>query len=243
MEIKMKILALDSTAKTMSVALTDDERLIGLTVLNTENTHSTTLLPAIEGMLSGAGMTLSEIELLVCSAGPGSFTGVRIGAATVKGLAFADGKKCIGVSSLEALAMNITAGSGIVCAVMDARRNQLYNALFEIDENGLKRKSPDRVITKDELYAELSEYKGKIYIVGDGYKIAKAALSTLDCPETSETVKYQNAYSVAMLGLKSYKSLSDSEREKLTASALSPVYLRASQAEREREEKLKSSNG
>ena len=238
----MKILALDSTAKTMTVSVTDDERLIGLTVLNTENTHSVTLLPAVESMLGGAGLTLSDIELLVCSAGPGSFTGVRIGAATVKGLAFADGKKCIGVSSLEALAMNIASGSGMVCAVMDARRNQLYNALFEIDENGLKRITPDRVITKDELYAELSEYKGRIYIVGDGYKIARAALETLDCPETPETAKYQNAYSVAMLGLKNYSRLSESEREGLTAASLSPVYLRASQAERERNERLGAEN-
>ena len=236
----MKILALDSTAKTMSVSVTDDKRLIGLTVLNTANTHSTTLLPAIEGMLKGAGLTLDDIELFVCSAGPGSFTGVRLGAATVKGLAFASGARCIGVSSLMALAMNITSGSGMVCAVMDARRSQLYNALFEINENGIKRITPDRVITKDELKAELSEYKGKIYIVGDGYAIAKDALSALDCPETPETARYQNAYSVACLGYESYMSLSESERDGLTASALAPVYLRASQAEREREEKLKN---
>lgn len=236
----MIILAIDSTAKTSTVALTDNEKLIGLSVLNTNNTHSTTLLPAIESLLSGAGLTVDGIELLVCSAGPGSFTGVRIGAATVKGLAFAGNKKCIGVSSLQALAMNVSRGSGIVCAVMDARRNQLYNALFEINGSKLKRLTPDRVITKDELYAELSEYKGKIYIVGDGYAIAKEALSSLDCPETAETEKYQNAYSVARLGLESYNALSESEREGLTAAALSPVYLRASQAEREREERLKS---
>ncbi len=236
----MIILAIDSTAKTSTVALTDNERLIGLSVLNTNNTHSTTLLPSVENLLNGAGMTPDDIELFVCSAGPGSFTGVRIGAATVKGLAFGGNKKCIGVSSLEALAMNITSGLGIVCAVMDARRNQLYNALFEINDGELKRLTPDRVITKDELYCELSAYKGKVYIVGDGYLIAREALSSLDCPETSETAKYQNAYSVALLGLKSYGALSEIEREGLTAAALSPVYLRASQAEREREERLKS---
>ena len=236
----MIILAIDSTAKTSTVSITDNEKLIGLSVLNTNNTHSTTLLPAVENLLSGAGLTADDVELFVCSAGPGSFTGVRIGAATVKGLAFAGNKKCIGVSSLEALAMNITSGSGIVCAVMDARRNQLYNALFEINDGVLKRLTPDRVITKDELFAELSECKEKIYIVGDGYSIAKEALSSLDCPETAETAKYQNGYSVALLGLKNYNALSESEREGLTAAALSPVYLRASQAEREREEKLKN---
>lgn len=227
----------------MSVSLTENERLIGLSILNTENTHSTTLLPSIEGMLCAAGMTPSDVDLYVCSAGPGSFTGVRIGAATVKGLAFAGNKKCIGVSSLEALAMNVTDGEGIVCAVMDARRNQLYNALFEINRDGvLKRLTPDRCITREELLSELSNTKEKIYLVGDGYDIAKNALKSLNCPDIRETVKYHNAYSVAMLGFKSYNDLSDVEREKLTASALSPVYLRASQAEREREERLKVEN-
>ena len=235
----MKILAVDTTAKTLSVCLAEDERLLGITVLNTENTHSTTLLPEIEGMLKSTGTDINDIELFCCSAGPGSFTGVRIGTATVKGLAFAGKAKCIGVSSLEALAMNIPSGEGIVSPVMDARRGQLYNALFEINANGeLKRLTPDRVITKDELCGELSGVNKKIYLVGDGYKIAKEALSALDCPEMPETCKYQNAYSVAMLGLKQYKSLPDSEKEKLSAAALSPIYLRASQAERERLEKL-----
>ena len=237
----MIVLAIDTTAKTSTAALTDDERLIGLSILNTNNTHSVTLLPSVERMLSAAGMTPSDVDLFVCSAGPGSFTGVRIGAATVKGLAFAENKKCVGVSSLEALAMNIRSGSGMIVSVMDARRDQLYNALFERSEDGvLKRLTPDRVITKDVLNAELSDYKGEIYIVGDGYNIAREVLSSLDCRETAETEKYQNAYSVAMLGLKTYNLCGEQEREGFTAAALSPVYLRASQAEREREERLKA---
>ena len=236
----LKILAIDSTAKTSTVALTENERLIGLSILNTNNTHSVTLLPSVEGILSGAGITARDVDLFVCSAGPGSFTGVRIGAAAVKGLAFADGKKCIGVSSLEALAMNVTEGDGTVCAVMDARRNQLYNALFEIKGKTLKRLTPDRVITTDELSEELSGCTGKIYVVGDGREIALTALCGHELPDISETAKYQNAYSVALLGLKEYLGLSEQEREGLTASALSSVYLRASQAEREREEKIKN---
>ena len=94
----MKILAIDTTAKTATAALTEDEKLIGLVVLNTPNTHSVTLLPAIEGLLSGASVTVDDIDLYVCSAGPGSFTGVRIGTSTIKGLAYAQGKTCIGVS-------------------------------------------------------------------------------------------------------------------------------------------------
>ncbi len=234
------ILAVDTTAKTSTVALTEDERLIGLSIFNTENTHSTTLLPTVESILGSACVNVGDIDLFVCSAGPGSFTGVRIGAATVKGLAFTNNTKCIGVSSLEALAMNIICQDGLVCAVMDARRNQLYNALFELKKGGLERKTDDRVITKEELVKELTGYRGKVHIVGDGYDIAAEALKDLDCPKTAETAKYQNAYSVAMLGLKKYRALSENEREKLTPAALAPVYLRVSQAEREREEKLKT---
>lgn len=235
----MIILAIDTTAKTATVALTEDERLIGLSILNTNNTHSVTLLSTIESMLSAANVTLNDVGLLVCSAGPGSFTGVRIGAATVKGLAFANGIRCIGVSSLEALAMNIPFVSGTVCAVMDARRGQLYNALFEMSDGVLTRITPDRVITAEELASELSEHKEKIYTVGDGYAIAREALSSHDLPDIPETLRYQNAYSVAMLGLKKYNLCTAEEREKLTAAALSPIYLRASQAERERNERLK----
>ena len=234
----MKILALDSTSKTATAALTEDEKLIGLTVLDTGNTHSVTLLPTVNGLLENSGTDISEIDLFVCSAGPGSFTGVRIGAATVKGLAFWENKPCVGVSALEALAMNVNAESGIICPVMDARRGQLYNALFSAEPNGvIKRLTEDRIITKDELREELYGRGMRIYLTGDGYKIAKAALSETDCPETPELQRYHNAYNVALLGYRTYTSASEEQRAAFTPSALSPVYLRASQAERERLER------
>ena len=126
----MKILGIDTTAKTATAAIVEDGRLIAITVLNTPNTHSVTLLPMIDGLLKSAGLTLNDIDVFSCSVGPGSFTGVRIGTSAIKGLAYANGKPCVGVSSLEALAMNVTAEDGIICPVMDARRGQLYNALF-----------------------------------------------------------------------------------------------------------------
>ena len=234
----MKILALDSTSKTATAAITEDEKLIGLTVLDTQNTHSVTLLPTINSLLENSGTDIGEIDLFVCSAGPGSFTGVRIGAATVKGLAFTENKPCVGVSSLEALAMNINAENGIICPVMDARRGQLYNALFSAEADGkMKRLTEDRIITKDELRDELYGRGVRIYLTGDGYKIAKAALTETDCPETPELQRYHNAYNVALLGYRKYLSASESEREAFTPSALSPIYLRASQAERERLER------
>lgn len=238
----MKILAIDTTAKTATAAITENERLIGLTVLNTPNTHSVTLLPMINGLLFGASLTLGDIDLLVCSSGPGSFTGVRIGAATVKGLAFADGKPCIGVSSLEALALGITEADGIICPVMDARRNQLYNALFTYENGKLKRLTPDRVLTAAELAAELSGAPVTVHLTGDGTAIAEKALQGMDVRLPHEVLRYHNAYGVALLGYKEYEAMTEDEKALCTASKLSPVYLRASQAERERLERLEKEN-
>ena len=232
----MKILAIDTTAKTATAAITENERLIALTTLNTPNTHSVTLLPMINGLLSGASLTVEDIDLLVCSAGPGSFTGVRIGAATIKGLAFANKKTCIGVSSLEALAMNVTE-DGTVCPVMDARRNQLYNAIFKRENGALTRLTPDRVISADELRSELLNEEGRIFITGDGSEIAKRALAEKSIAQPHEVLCYHNAYNVALLGYKTYLGATDNEKKDFTAKELSPTYLRASQAERERLER------
>ncbi len=228
----MKILAFDTTAKTAAVSVTEDERLIALSVLNTPNTHSVTLLPSADTLLNGAGIDIDEIDMFVCSAGPGSFTGVRIGVAAVKGLAFSENKPCVGVSALEALAMNLSGFEGIVCSAMDARRGQLYNAIFESDGKEIKRLTPDSAITADELASELSCCEKPIYITGDGYKIAKNALSSLNLVETPELLRYHNAYQVAVLGYRTYMSATEEERACFTHTALSPVYLRPSQAER-----------
>lgn len=238
----MKILAIDTTAKTATAALTENESLLGLTVLNTPNTHSVTLLSMIDGILKGANVTLADIDLLVCSAGPGSFTGVRIGAAAIKGLAYPENKMCIGVSALEALALNVTATDGIVCPVMDARRNQLYNALFKYENGALKRLTPDRVLTSNELASELSNAPETVYLTGDGSEIAKKALEGASVAEPHEVLRYHNAYNVAILGYKTYLAASEDEKKSFTAEKLSPVYLRVSQAERERLERLEKEN-
>jgi tRNA threonylcarbamoyladenosine biosynthesis protein TsaB len=232
----MKILAIDTTAKTASAALTENERLIALTTLNTPNTHSVTLLPMINGLLEGASLMAKDIDLLVCSAGPGSFTGVRIGTSAIKGLAYADNKACVGVSSLEALALNVTE-NGIVCPVMDARRNQLYNALFKCENGKLTRLTPDRVLSADELKAELESEADRIFITGDGSDIACKALKGLDVRLPHEVLRYHNAYNVALLGYKTYGSATEKERNSFTAEKLAPTYLRMSQAERERLER------
>ncbi len=236
----MKILAFDTTAKTATVAVTEDERIIALTVLNTPNTHSVTLLPCAQTLLDGAGIDIKEIDMFACSAGPGSFTGVRIGVATIKGLAYPENKPCVGVSALEALAENLAGQDGIICPVMDARRGQLYNALFEYSDGSLNRITEDRLITADELREELSKLDKAIRLTGDGYAIAEKALSGLNVIDTPELLRYHNAYHVAALGYRKYMSSTEEKKRGFTASSLSPVYLRASQAERSLKEKLEA---
>ena len=153
----MKILAIDSTAIVASVAICDDERLAALYTVNNGNTHSETLLPMVESALSQSKLTVDDIGLFAVSAGPGSFTGVRIGVSTVKGLAFGSDIHCIGVSTIEALAYNLKGSDGILCPVMNARRNQVYNALFKFEGERLVRLCPDRAIAVKDLGAELAE--------------------------------------------------------------------------------------
>lgn len=232
----MIILALDSTAQTGSVALCRDEKLIASFTLNTGNTHSETLLPSVEAVLSLGGMTADDVDLFACAKGPGSFTGVRIGAATVKGLAFGKDKPALGVSTLEALAYNLRGFSGILCPVMNARRSQVYNALFRAENGKLQRLCPDRAISLSELSEELAAYGDTpVYLSGDGYDMTRAALTDCNLPETPEELIYQSGYSVAMCALAAYEA-----GDRTTDAELVPTYLRLPQAERERLEKEKN---
>ena len=234
------ILAVDSTAKVASAAITRGTRLMYTATSDTGYTHSETLLPMIESMLSILHLSISDIGLFACSAGPGSFTGVRIGAAVIKGLAFGTDVPCVSVSSLEALAQNISPFNGILCPSMDARRGQLYNALFRCSGTSVERLTPDRAISIEDLSTELAGFKGeKIYLSGDAYDLLHDAL--IGCginPEpTPELLRRQNAYSVAACAYNAYlrgKTVTDSDLE--------PVYLRLPQAERERLERERKTN-
>ncbi|MBQ7910480.1 MAG: tRNA (adenosine(37)-N6)-threonylcarbamoyltransferase complex dimerization subunit type 1 TsaB [Clostridia bacterium] len=236
----MLILALDSTAQVGSVALCEDERLIAEYTLNTGHTHSETLLPMVESVLKIAGYTVDDVELFVCTAGPGSFTGVRIGAATVKGMAFGKDTPCIGVSTLEALALNGVALDGILCPCMNARRQQVYNALFDCDGATLTRLCEDRALAISELGEELTEtYPDRpVYLMGDGATITYDALHDQLGDRLvllPERLIHQSGYNTAMCGLRLYR-----EGVRTTDFELAPVYLRPSQAERMRMEKLKN---
>ena len=225
----MKILALDSTAKTSSVAILEDDRLLCLYSANIKNTHSETLLPMIKSSLSSLGLTNEDIDAYAVSEGPGSFTGVRIGVATIKGLAFSTGKPCVGVSTIEALAENLSGFFGVVCPIMNARRGQVYTGAFLDGRRVLE----DCCIMLSDLIPMLEKHERPIYFCGDGYDLILNE-EIKNKMQTPELLIYQNAYSVGKIAhskIINGESISDSD--------LRVEYLRKAQAEREREEKLK----
>lgn len=228
----MKILAVDSSALVASAALCEDGRLLAEYTINNKNTHSETLLPMIESLLSFFSLEIKDIDLFAVSSGPGSFTGVRIGAATVKGLAFASEKPCVGVSTLEALAYNLRFHKGLICPVMNARRAQVYTALFRSDGESLTRLMPDSALAISELDSILAEYGEEVALVGDGYGVTEDGFCKTALRYVPERLRHQSAFSVAEVALKLYR-----EGKVGSDAELCVDYLRPSQAERERAER------
>ncbi len=231
----MKILALDSTAGPASAAILEDGKLLGEYFINTRQTHSQTLLPMVESVLQCTGSTLEEIGLFAVSAGPGSFTGVRIGVACIKGLAFPKDTLCAGVSTLEAMAYNLVDREGILCAVMDARCGQVYNALFAADGKKLTRITEDRALAAEELAQECKKYEQPIFLVGDGAELCynKDSFQQLNVELPPQPLRYQRAWGVALAAGKAYQ-----EGKAVVPAQLAPVYLRLPQAERELKKRL-----
>ena len=232
----MKILAVDSSSVTASVALVEDKKIISEFFMNAGLTHSETLAPMVESVLTNAKTKLSEVDLLAVSNGPGSFTGLRIGASIVKAMALAAGKPCVGVSSLYALAQSSWNSESVICACMDARRDQLYNALFKVQGEKIIRLTEDRAISVENLIAELQNLGEKIEFVGDGAVICynstgKNSLCTL----TPEKNRYIKASGVAFAAKEIYNNDAVSD-----LCDLSLNYIRIPQAERLlKENKLK----
>ena len=228
----MLILALESSAKAASVALMEDESLIAQYSQCSGLTHSRTLLPMVEDMLKNTEKKIADVDLIAVAHGPGSFTGIRIGVSTVKGLAWASDKKCVGVSTLEAMAWHGVSAGGLICPVMDARRSQVYNALFETDGDGRPvRLTEDRAVSRAGLAGELKDYECAPLLVGDGAKLTYDYLTNegIACRMAPANLLYQSAWGVGMAAL---------GKEAGGADDLLPVYLRLSQAERERQERL-----
>ncbi len=230
----MLLLAFETTAKAASVALFDGEKLLGESYQNTGLTHSQTLLVMAQDLLSQCGKNPSDVEAVAVANGPGSFTGVRIGVAAAKGFAWGKEIPCYGVSTLESMALGLGAYDGIICPVMDARRSQVYNALFYASQGALTRATPDRAIALDELGAELKNAAKPIFLVGDGsvlcYNTLKDSVPNLVLP--LEHRMHQRAVGVGLAALQKIAAGENGD-----GNALAPNYLRLSQAERERLER------
>lgn len=239
----MKILALESSAAAASAAVCEDEELIAQSIQRTGLTHSATLLPMLEDLLKNAGLTLADMDLLAVAAGPGSFTGLRIGVSALKGLAWGVDKPCAGCSTLESMAWQVAClGAGYgettapyeLCPVMDARRSQVYNARFAVRDGEPVRLSPDRAIGLAELAAEVKFSTKTQILVGDGAAMCYNAFQEASIPArlAPPHLRYQTAWGVARCALDLAR-----RGELTTAAALRPDYHRLSQAERERLER------
>lgn len=229
----MLTLAFESSAKAASVALCAGEQLISQVSQCSGLTHSRTLLPMAEDLLKNTGTEFGQIDCFAVAHGPGSFTGIRIGISTVKGLAWASDKPCVGVSTLAAMAWNGVSAGGLICAVMDARRAEVYNALFRIENGHPVRICKDRAISLSDLCSELRSTEGIPFLVGDGSDIAADFFQkqNIDYRFPPENLRWQSAWGVAMEAI---------DKKHITSQELLPVYLRLSQAERERQARIKS---
>ncbi len=233
----MKVLGIDTSAKTCSVALLQDGTVLSSHFLGEGLTHSQTLLPMIKKTLEESGCYVSDLDLISITAGPGSFTGLRIGISTVKGLAFSHQIPCAAVSTLETCAENCKDHEGFtVCALMDARRGEFYNALFSINEADPHRLTPDRAVSGDTIAKELKKF-GKIILVGDGAEKFASEFPEFQSALSPEKIRYQCGKGAAILGLKNYRSGLFT-----SAGQLAPVYLRLPQAEREWQAKNNTSS-
>lgn len=229
----MLILAMESSAKGASAALYRDGMLLGQYFQHSGLTHSRTLLPMVEDLLRNTETELSAVDCIAVAQGPGSFTGVRIGVSTAKGLCWGADKPAVGVSTLEAMAwLGQCAPEGaVICTAMDARREQIYNAFFEMDNGVPRRLCEDRAIAAAEAAAELAAMNRPVWVVGDGWAPCARALTAAEVAHwvAPEPVRYQNAWGVACAA---------ANQTPVGGEELLPVYLRLSQAERERQERM-----
>ncbi len=227
----MKILAFETSAKAVSVALLAQDQLLAESYQNTGLTHSQCLMVMAQDLLKQCGLRPGELDAIAVAGGPGSFTGVRIGVAAAKGLAWGAEKPLVGVSTLEATAEHLAAYEGYVCPVMDARREQVYNALFRAEQGVLTRVKEDRAISLEALAAELKTLQGPIFLVGDGspltYRTLQEAVPTLVMPVEHRC--HQRAVGVALAARKQLAAGGD-----FSGGSMLPNFLRVSQAEREK---------
>ena len=231
----MRILAFETSAKAASVALLQDGNLLGEYMQNSGQTHSRTIMQMAQDLLKNCDLTAKDVDAVACAAGPGSFTGVRIGLAAAKGFAWGRELPLVGLSTLEAMARNVALADGIYCAAMDARRNQVYTALCQMENGVFRRLMDDSAIAVEELGQKLAETDKPKYLVGDGAALCHKALSD-KIPQLvllPEHLRMQRAAGTALVAWEQLRA-----GEVPAAGDVTPNYLRLSQAERERLKKL-----
>ena len=227
----MLILAFETSAKAGSVALMEQGRLLGESYTNTGLTHSHTVMTMAEDLLKSCGKDPADVDAVAVAAGPGSFTGVRIGVAAAKGFAWGADLPCYGVSTLEAMALGLGAYDGYILPVMDARREQVYTALFSVTEGKLQRLTEDRAISLKELAEEIKNLEKSVFLVGDGSTLCYNTLST-DVPGLILPPEHRLHQRAAGVALAAQQKIDAGETG--DGASLTPNYLRLSQAERER---------
>ena len=232
----MRILALETSAKAVSAAITEDGRVLASGYQDTGLTHSRTLMPIVEHLLKNTGMALKDCGAVAVAAGPGSFTGIRIGVSAAKGLAWAAEKPCAAVSTLAALARNAAVWDGLVVCAMDARRQQVYHAVFRASGGALERLRADCAVSLEEAAAGLEGLPGPVTVVGDGSALLHSFLRERGIPSRMAPAHlcWQSAAGVGMAAARLWPEGA------VSAQAVRPTYLRLSQAERERLAKMES---
>lgn len=234
----MKILSLDSSSESASCALLEDNKLLGEITFNYKKQHSVIIMPIIDSLLKNTETDITDIDGFVISKGPGSFTGLRIGMATIKGLSQGLNKPLTSVSSLDALAYNLAFSDGIICPIMDALRNTVYTSIYKFENNKLIRLCDYMAIHIDELIEKVKEYNCKVTFIGDGtYKLKQHLIDNLSGANLNFAPTHLNLVKASSLGELGLNSLNEGTAENIFA--LSPIYLKKSQAEREYEEKHK----
>ena len=233
----MKILGIDSSGLVASAAIADEKNIIAEFTVNNKQTHSQTLLPMIEKVVDMSGIELEQIDAIAIAAGPGSFTGLRIGSATAKGIGLALKKPIVSVPTLEGLAYRVSVFDGIICPIMDARRNQVYTGIYKMDKEKLVCLSEQKAVDIHEIMEELEKYDEKVIFLGDGVEVQRETIVKEFKKEYCFApihLSKQSAAAVAVLG-----ELYFGQGKAEDAAEHKPIYLRKSQAEREREERLK----
>lgn len=236
----MKILGIDSSGVVASAAVVDEKNVIAEFTVNNKQTHSQTLLPMIDKVVEMSETDLSEIDAIAIASGPGSFTGLRIGSATAKGLGLALKKPVVSVPTLDGLAYRMITFDGIICPVMDARRNQVYTAAYTTEDGVLKKIIEHKAVDINEIIEELYALGKKVIFMGDGVDVHRETIEKEYKGEfcfAPSFVSKQSAAAVASLGIVYFK-----EGKYETAAEHTPFYLRKSQAEREREEREKKNS-